>query len=385
MRIVLATPLVPPEIGGPATYLKKLISLMKDEHELVVVAYARTAEKLPGTTLHTVSKARPLTIRLLKFFFVLYRESKGADVIYVQNAVAAGLPSMLVGKLRRIPVILKFVGDEAWERASLYKKTEKRLEDFLQNPDGGMYVALIQWLQGMVLRNVDLVTTPSAYLRDVIVEAYGIRPDRAVVNYNAAEETEAAPIEATPNSMQIVSTARLVPWKGIDGTIRAVALLKDRFPDIRFVVAGEGPELPRYKALASELGVSDRVEFLGRISRAETWHLRKCSALYVLNSTYEGLPHTALTSFAAGIPMVATDIPGTNEAVYNEESGLLVPVGDTEALASAIARLLTDEPLRRKLVAGGTKLLEEKFSWKAHLSTLLFFFESLSTKPLHKS
>lgn len=384
MKIILATPLVPPEIGGPATYLKKLVSLLHAEHDLTIVAYASTAEKLPGAQLRTVSKQRPLPLRLIKFFLVLYKEAKNADVIYVQNAVAAGLPAALVGKLRGIPVVLKFVGDEAWERATLYKETTQRLEEFLEHPQGSLYIRLIMWLQGFVLRNVRTVMTPSKYLRDAIVRAYHVAPHKAVVNYNAAEETEAPPFTATPRSFQVVTSARLVSWKGIDGTIRAIALLAPKYPQITFVVAGDGPEEASYKALAKELNVEKHVQFLGRVTRAETWHLRKCSSVYVLNSTYEGLPHTVLTSFAAGIPTVATDIPGTNEAVYDEVSGLLVPPGDTKKLAEAIERLLTDEALRQKVVEGGTKLLLEKFSWRAHTEALLSLFESLALKPSDK-
>jgi glycosyltransferase involved in cell wall biosynthesis len=79
--------------------------------------------------------------------------------------------------------------------------------------------------------------------------------------------------------------------------------------------------------------------------------------------------------------MVATDIPGTNEAVYNEKSGLLVPTGDDQALADAIARLFDDPALRAKLVEGAEKILNEKFSWNAHLKTLLGFFQSVQAKP----
>jgi len=103
----------------------------------------------------------------------------------------------------------------------------------------------------------------------------------------------------------------------------------------------------------------------------------------VLNSTYEGLPHTALTSFAAGIPIVATSIPGTDEAVYDEKSGLLVPAGDDAALAQAIERLFIDAELRAKLIAGGKQILEEKFSWSAHIETLLALCESVRFKPRH--
>ncbi len=149
------------------------------------------------------------------------------------------------------------------------------------------------------------------------------------------------------------------------------------------MIAGDGPEEVRLKKLTKDLGLEACVTFLGRVSRAETWHLRKNSQVYVLNSTYEGLPHTALTSFAAEIPIVATDIAGTNEAVYDGTSGLLVPPGNDLALADAIARLFNDAQLRKKLVAGGKKILEEKFSWEAHLRTFEQILESVCPHPRH--
>lgn len=382
MRIILATPVYPPEIGGPATYTKELAIRLRDKHEIVIVAYASTSEIIPGTTLFVASKRRPLPLRILKFTFDLFKASRGVDVIYVQNAMASGLPAILVGMLRNIPVVLKFVGDEAWERASQERQTKKRLEEFLADPDGGWRTSVRMAIQGFVLRHANIVTTPSLYLRDAIVRTYGIKNERAVVNYNAAEKDAEAPFSATPVMHQIVTTARLVEWKGLDGIIRAVAILKKRFPDVRAIIAGDGPEEEKLKALAKELEVNDCIKFTGRVSRAETWHLRKSSEVYVLNSTYEGLPHTALTSFAARIPMVATDIPGTNEAVYNEISGLLVPAGDDQALADAIARLFDNPELRTRLVDGAEKILNDKFSWDAHLKTLLGFFQSVQAKSI---
>lgn len=385
MKIILATPVYPPEIGGPATYTKELATRLREEHEIVIVAYASTSEILPGTTLYIASKRRPLPLRLLKYTFDLFRASHGADVIYVQNAMAAGLPAALVSMVRGIPLVLKFVGDEAWEHASQERRTKKRLEEFLVAPEGGWRTTLRMQIQGFVLRHADIVTTPSLYLRDAIMRTYGIKDKRAVVNYNAAEKDAEAPFSATQVPHQIVATARLVEWKGLDGIIRAVALLKERYPDVRAVIAGDGPEEERLKSLAHELEVADHISFPGRVSRAETWHLRKSSEVYVLNSTYEGLPHTVLTSFAARIPTVATDIPGTNEAVYDGVSGLLVPAGDDAALANAIARLFDDAILRTKLVDGAQHILDEKFSWETHLKTLLGFFESVRTKPHHQS
>lgn len=381
VKIILATPVYPPEIGGPATYTKELALRLRDKHEIIIVAYASTSEFISGTTLYVASKRRPLLLRLLKYTSDLYRAARGADVIYVQNAMASGFPAVLVSMLRHIPVVLKFVGDEAWERASQERRTKKRLEEFLENPDGGFGATVRMIIQGFVLRHANIVTTPSSYLRDAIVRTYKIKNNRAVVNYNASEKEAEAPFPATPVPHQIVATARLVEWKGLDGVIRAVKILKNKYPDVRAVIAGDGPEEEKLKKLANDIGIAKNITFTGRVSRAETWHLRKSSEVYVLNSTYEGLPHTALTSFAARIPMVATDIPGTNEAVYHEVSGLLVQPGNDNALAAAISRLFDDADLRARLVEGAEKILNEKFSWDAHLKTLLGFFESVRAKP----
>lgn len=384
MKIILATPVYPPEIGGPATYTKELANRLKGDHEVGIVAYASASEFIPGTKLYIVSKRRPLPLRLAKFFFTLLRVSKGADVIYVQNAMAAGLPAIVAGRLRRIPVILKFVGDEAWERASQRRLTAKRLEEFLESPEGGWKIRLMMAIEGFVLRRASVVTTPSAYLREALVRTYGVRPERAVTNYNAAEPTETLPFDAKRVKHQIATTARLVAWKGIDGILRAVALLKERYPDVRLMIAGDGPEMDNLKRLAVDLRVADRVAFLGNVSRAETWQLRKNSEVYVLNSTYEGLPHTVLTSFAAGIPTVATNIPGTNEAVYDGATGLLVEAGNDRQLAGAIATLFEHPELGLKLAAAGTELLERKFSWDAHMRTLLSLLETVVAKPINK-
>lgn len=383
MRITVATPIYPPDIGGPATYTVELVERLHTGHQLTVVAYADAAAPLRGATLHTVSKHRPLPLRIMSYTVELWRASRSADIIYAQNALAAGLPAVVVGALRRVPVVIKFVGDEAWERAAQRKLTRKRLEEFLRSPEGNVRIRLMMWLQGVVLRRATRVTTPSAYLREELIYAYGVLPPRAVVNYNAAEETETPPFTPKPVAHQVVTTARLVGWKGIDGIIRAITRVRAKYPDATLSVAGDGPEMENLRTLVRSLGADAYVRLLGKVSRAETWQLRKNSAVYVLNSTYEGLPHTVLTSFAAGIPTVATNIPGTNEAVYHEETGLLVTPGNDEELAAAIERYFEDPALCANVVSNATTLLQRKFSWEAHLHSLVALCETLVSKPRH--
>ncbi len=384
MKILIATPIYPPEIGGPATYTKELCERLHNQHQITVITYTDSTEVFPGTRLVAISKQRPLPIRLLKYFLLLLKEAKSHDVIYVQNAVASGLPVAFASILTGIPFVLKFVGDESWERATQRRLTHKTLEDFLSSPEGDFRIKSMMKLQGFVLRRASIVTTPSIYLGEEIQKAYRIKKERVIANYNAAEETETIPFEVTRIPHQIATTARLVAWKGVGGILEAVSLLKDKIPDLTFKIAGDGPELEDLKSQAKQLGITDRVEFLGKVSRAETWRLRKQSEIYILNSTYEGLPHTVLTSFASEIPTIATNISGTNEAIYHEKTGLLVPPGDSLALANAIERLLNDKALQLNLVKNGSELLKKKFSWESHIENLEKFLKSVCANPRNK-
>lgn len=379
MKIILATPIYPPEIGGPATYIKELVERLRDQHELTVVALSNNQNEIPGSKLLAIDKQNKLPVRLWLFFKTIYKASKDADLLYVQNAMAAGLPSVIAGKLRRKPVIIKFVGDEGWERAIQHKKTTKLLQDFLENPDAGFKINLMMFIQGWTLRNCTLITTPSQYLGELITKIYKLDPSKVVTNYNAAEQVTDSPFETEKKPHQLVATARLVEHKGIDGIIKAVKLLQEKYPDVSLIIHGDGPKRAELEKLAQDEGVADKITFTGNVSRTETFHTRKTSAVYLLNSTYEGLPHTALTSFSAKIPIVATDTDGTNEAVYHEESGLLVPKNNPEAVAKAVARLFEDQNLQDKVVAGGSKILAEKFSWESHLKTLNSFFKKVVT------
>lgn len=375
MRILLATPIYPPEIGGPATYTKELATRLAKAEQLTVVAYADKAEVVEGVKLILVAKSQGLLARLSQFFFVLMREGRKAQMIYVQNAVAAGLPAALAGMLLKKPVVLKFVGDEAWERATQAGKTQKNLAEFLAAPDGSFKTKILISIQRFVLNHVAEVVPPSQFLGEVLEACYGVPKERISVNYNAFEG--GTPSAAPRKPHQLLSVGRLVSWKRVDGAINALKIIKNSYPDATLVIAGEGPEEANLKQLAQESGLEAAVEFRGALSRRDVENLEAQSGIIILNSVYEGLPHVALEAFAAQTPLIATDIPGTREAVVNGKSGLLVPPGDDATLAVAIERLFGEPELALQLVLGGAESLKTTFSWEQHLQTLLATFASL--------
>lgn len=111
MRILLVTPLYPPDIAEPAPYVKELAVRLCDTHEITILAYNHIPEKINGVRIISIEKYMPLLARLITFMRILYSEAKRADIVYVQNGPSTELPLVFVSLLVRTPCILR-LGDE---------------------------------------------------------------------------------------------------------------------------------------------------------------------------------------------------------------------------------------------------------------------------------
>lgn len=153
-----------------------------------------------------------------------------------------------------------------------------------------------------------------------------------------------------------LTPARLHPQKGHTYLLEAAALV----PDAIFVLAGDGPERQLLEDQSRSLGLEDRVRFLGQ--RRDIPRLLATCDLFVLPSLYEGMPLSVLEAMAAGKPVIATAIGGTDELVVHGTTGLLVPPRDAVALAEAIRVLLSDRLLAARLCKAGRERAYRMFS-----------------------
>ena len=117
MRIVLATPLYPPEIAEPGPYIKELAKRLVKLHKVTIVAYARLPEKVPGVHIVAVDKRQPLLRRLISFFFALLHAAREADIIYAMNGASVELPVALLSLFMSRPLIIRIGDTAAHERA----------------------------------------------------------------------------------------------------------------------------------------------------------------------------------------------------------------------------------------------------------------------------
>ena len=163
----------------------------------------------------------------------------------------------------------------------------------------------------------------------------------------------------------VAVVSRLTRLKGLEHLLEAAAMLKPRYPDVRFLVVGETspmevPYLDELKQLADRLGVGDRVIFTGR--RSDVPALLSGVNVSVMPSLNEALSNVLLESMAAGAPTVATRVGGTPEALVDERTGLLVPPGDSRAIADAVGRLLDNPSLAGRLGQAARALIKDRFS-----------------------
>ena len=142
--------------------------------------------------------------------------------------------------------------------------------------------------------------------------------------------------------------------KAVDVALEALT----RLDGLDLVLAGDGPDAEKLRALAGELGLDGRARFLGPQPRATVFELLSAGDAVVLPSKWENFPHVLVEALAVGTPVIATAAGGVTEIVQDGENGLLVPPEDPEALAAAIRRYFGDADLRERLRAAGPRSVE---------------------------
>ena len=326
MKVLVTTDVFPPDIGGPATFVPALATALAQRgHEVTVVTWSHLAshadDRRYAFRLERIRRWRSRTLRLARMLPRLLAHARRADVIFVNGLLFA---AWLGNAIARRPMIAKVVGDLAWEYAQAHG-----IVDDLETFGRRRYRVSVEWrrrLQSAVLRRLDAVVVPSAYLAG-LVRSWGVAPGRIHVIANALNPGGAPPQPSGrgDRNRRLVTVGRLTAHKRVDEIIEVLPALSG----VDLLVIGDGPQRTALEAGA------------------------------------RALPHAVLEAFAAGIPVVATAVGGTPELVRDGESGVLVPPGDAKRLREAIQTLLDDAALRERLGRGGYAVLLERHSMSA--------------------
>lgn len=351
MKLLIATGVYPPEIGGPGTYTVFLEKHLGDEgHTYTTVPY-RVVARFPKIVKHGV------------YVFSLIRASQGCDIIYALDTVSVGFPAMIASMITRKPLFLRVPGDYAWEQGQQRFGVHETLDEYRTQPTRSFFVRVLAWIQFCVARYATQIVVPSEYMKGVVV-AWGVNPEKVTRVYSALkvvevrESKEALRTRIGHSDFVILTAARLVPWKGVHALITALSELRKRGVSGSLDIVGDGTDRAALELHARTLGVDGHVRFRGVCTREVLGEFVMASDAFVLNTSYEGFSHQLLEVMHAGVPVITTPVGGNVELITHNVEGLLVPFNDVAALVQSLSMLMTDASLVQRLTERAKQKVE---------------------------
>ncbi len=204
----------------------------------------------------------------------------------------------------------------------------------------------------------------------------GIAPaGKLITIHNGIPDTTRRAVPGRAGIPTIVMIARFAPQKAQADLLRAVQGIEEPF---RVVFIGDGPTRSAHEELASQLGIRDRVDFLG--VRRDIERLLSSAHIFALPSNWEGFPLTILEGMRAGLPVVASNVGGVAEAIVDGKTGFLVPAGSITEFRSRLRQLISDPTLRASLGSAGRARYEAEFTVRAMLRKTVVVYHAIHSR-----
>lgn len=369
MRLLIATPLYPPEAGGPASYSFALEQGLPSRGiDVVLIPFSRV-------------RHLPKGVKHIAYAYHLLRAGFSCDAILALDPVSVGLPAWIASSILRKPFFVKIVGDYAWEQGRQRHRMWLPLDEFVQTKEVPLPTYLLRRVQTFVAKRAKQIIVPSEYLRGII-KSWGLSSERIQVIHNAVPlktPGELISSVASTSAPRIVTAGRLVPWKGINGLITAMISVREKLPHATLIVVGDGPEREGLEKYAKARLPEGSVVFTGVQESEMALAIYAHADVFVLNSTYEGLSHVLIEAMSLERPIVATKAGGNTELIEDGKTGLLVSVGDSEKLAELILYLCQHKE-KAKHLGAAAKERSHRFSQENMLDATAEFFRAVTGK-----
>ncbi|HVJ33101.1 MAG TPA: glycosyltransferase family 4 protein [Terriglobia bacterium] len=172
-------------------------------------------------------------------------------------------------------------------------------------------------------------------------------------------------------TLSLLFVGRLHMQKGLDTLLQALYRLPPEYRNYRLIIVGDGPERDPLTQLAAALQLTAQIDFLGWVDREHIPGVYADADAFVFPSRDEGMPNAVLEAMAAGLPIVATRISGSEELVTSQGNGFLVAVDDIPALTEALRQVIIDPALRRRMGEASRRRVEQDYSWQATAAAYL--------------
>jgi len=332
MRVLLATGIFFPDVGGPATHVRHVAEeFSRQGWEVTVVAFGDSVEAPEGYRVVRVSRRGSKLLYWLRYMLLVIRESARKDALYAFDLTTAGVPVALAAKFRRTPFLLRIGGDPIWERVVEHGKRFLPMEEYyrrsLHRVDRPWLFLLTRW----VVRRADRVVTYCQFLRDVFVEHYGVPGGRVAMVRNPAFRRSLAPREPA-GTFTFLFAGRFVTYKNLPMVVRAFARLHRERSDVRLRLIGEGQDAGQLNSAIAESGCTEAISVAGKMDQAALFVEIAHSSVALAPALTEFNPNFILEALSFGKPALISR--GNGLSVSLPEALLFDPLNEEGLLAA---------------------------------------------------
>jgi glycosyltransferase involved in cell wall biosynthesis len=366
MNICCFTDTFFPLVGGAEMVLHNLaLQLVESEEVHVFAPRVRKAENKMDVPYRVHRYGKPSSKRffvrqiLVRLAWLQMRYK--FDLLHCHSAYPPAYAAATFKRLTGIPMVVRPHGSDVVPGGRIRKNPglERRLRRSLSSADA--------------------VIAQGQYLRDIILDL-GVRDDRVHVIHNGVDLEIFSKSEPFPHPRSyILGLGNLIPRKGFDILLKAYAGLKEPKPDL--LIAGPGPEANNLKSLVSELGVGEKVRFIGFIEGKNKVSLYRSAEFFVCPSRKEPFANVILEALASGLPVVASAVDGNKELVIHEKNGLLFEPDDVKGLGECLVSMIRDQHLLLKLKEAVPDFIA-RFDWKVVARQYLDLYDYVMEKSL---
>lgn len=386
MNILIVDYEYPPVGGGGGIVTRSVAeAFAKNDHQVFVVTMRipglLSYEEINCVKIYRVRSLRksrahcpPIPLYLFPIFSLLRilricLKNKIA-VINAHFVVPSGPSSLIAAKVFKIPLFTNAIG------ADIYDPTRYKKQRFLLD------IAV-----KFVLNNSRLVFCLSSDMVDRVEKLtktnIKLVPQSVDTSIFYPRETTAikAKLGIQSDGPIVLTLARLVKRKSIETALRAVVKVIRSFPELTYIVVGEGPDKERLQQITQDLGISKNVLFAGRISDDDLPACYSLADVFVLSSLHEAFGIVILESMACGTPVVVSEVGGMIDLVEEGVTGFLCPIGDVDAFSNRIQGIISDSDLLRKMSDSARTQVAQKYSPDAIFKQYKAYFENIIETP----
>lgn len=360
-----------PDLGGMARRHVEVCRHLAPDHVTVSTVAARRGGDFDAGAAYPIHRQKfafPQANRMgnrIRWAREVTARAPDFDIIHAGNIRASGYAAWWAARRAGIPYLLYVNGGDLLREKKKAGSLTRRLGARSIFASSSAIVATSRWVADLSAEVMDIVgvrNRPPIRAFDLGTDPVFFHPQADTGGLRARWNVGSSPL--------LLTVARLMRHKGQDVGIQALARLSPEFPDVHYVIVGEGPEESRLRSIATTLGVADRVVFAGVLGDDELPEAYATATIYLGPSRVEreidveGFGISFIEAAACGTPSVAGDSGGVRSAVRDGETGIVVDPEDVDAVAGALAMLLRDDALRHRMSSAGRAVVERHYNWE---------------------